>query len=88
MRKWTLNKVEIKICEAMQFGDHQYQVDRWLEWLSHSDRNIVKMRCSGQPWKVIAKRQSIDKTTASLHYMRSIAKICGRLRVANEDIAA
>ena len=86
MDQWTPKVVEIKLCEAMQMNIDLAIADGWLQWLSSRDRKLVVMRSQNIPWKIIARKQSMDTTTAWRHYKRSISKICRRLQAIDDDI--
>jgi hypothetical protein len=51
----------------------------WLRWLEPRDRQIVWARACGTPWKVIAYRHSMDRTTAWRHRTSALRIIARRV---------
>jgi hypothetical protein len=55
------------------------QALRWLQWLDALEGQIAWARANGRPWKAIAHRHGIDRTTAWRRWTCAMVMIAARL---------
>ena len=51
----------------------------WLHWLEPDDRRLVWERACGVPWKILAYRHGMTRTTAWRHWVAALLTISQRL---------
>ena len=51
---------------------------RWLAWLDPLDAELVRLRCSGSPWKPICWRLSMGRATAHRRWKAALQRIAER----------
>ena len=95
MGEWTTERIErllraaAKARSAIDEGDPETapsasisdfrQARRWLQWLDPLDAEIVRMRCSGSPWKPICWQLGISRATGHRRWNASLQRITDRL---------
>jgi hypothetical protein len=57
----------------------------WLGWLDPEERRLVWSRAEGMPWKWIARRLGIGRTTAWQRWTIALLKIATRLNASAEQ---
>ena len=53
---------------------------RWLRWLDESERELIWLRASGMPWRLIAKTLKVPRTTVQRHWHRALLQLTLRLK--------
>lgn len=51
----------------------------WLRWLEPDDRRLVWDRACGVPWKILAHRHGMTRTTAWRHWVAALLTISRQL---------
>jgi hypothetical protein len=51
----------------------------WLRWLEIEDAKLVWERAGGRPWKIIAHRWGIDRSTAWRRWTYALVTIAAKL---------
>jgi hypothetical protein len=65
--------------------DRMDEALRWLGWLESEERRLVWVRAEGLPWKRIAHRLGIGRTTAWQRWTTALLKISVRLNAEDEQ---
>jgi hypothetical protein len=77
MSAWTDISVQRALAESL--GASASEANPWLNWLSSSDAELVKLRLSGSRWKPICWRFGIGRATAHRRWKASLKLIAHRL---------
>ena len=55
--------------------DRMVECMRWLRWLSEEERELVWMRASGLPWRVIAEELKVNRKTPMTRWNRAMNRL-------------
>ena len=55
--------------------DRMVECMRWLRWISREERDLVWLRASGLPWRVIAEDMGVNRKTPYAHWSKAMSKI-------------
>jgi Domain of unknown function (DUF6362) len=67
--------------------DRMDRTFRWLRWLDPRDQRIAWERACRLPWKVIARRHHMNRTTAWRHWVAALLTIAAHLDARAEKVS-
>ncbi|WP_263080085.1 DUF6362 family protein [Endozoicomonas sp. Mp262] len=77
--RWEVYHAEGKITKLPQPSeddvDRMVECMRWLRWLNRDERQLVWLRASGMPWRMIAQELGVNRKTPYAHWHKAINRI-------------
>ena len=55
--------------------DRMVECMRWLRWLDEQERELVWLRASGLPWRVIAEQQGLNRKTPYTRWRKAVNRV-------------
>ncbi len=55
--------------------DRMVESMRWLRWVEPSERELIWLRASGLPWRLIAEEFGVNRKTSYTHWHKAITRI-------------
>ena len=55
--------------------DRMVECMGWLRWLSEDERDLVWLRASGLPWRVIAENLGVNRKTPYAHWSKAMKRV-------------
>ncbi len=55
--------------------DRMIECMRWLRWLSEEERELVWLKASGLPWKIIADQLGVNRKTPVVRWNKAMNRV-------------